>query len=85
MRFDALTLFGVIAVSLMVVCYALESRSHWFTFAMAACCAAASVYGFLAGTWPFGVLEAVWGVIALVKWHRRVDKGSNEFSGRCGQ
>jgi hypothetical protein len=71
MRFDALTLFGVAAVSVMVACYALESRSHWFTLGMAACCVAASVYGFLAGTWPFGVLEGVWAGIALYKWRGR--------------
>jgi hypothetical protein len=71
MRFDALTLFGVAAVSIMVACYALESRSHWFTLGMAACCVAASVYGFLAGTWPFGVLEGVWAGIALYKWRGR--------------
>jgi presenilin-like A22 family membrane protease len=73
-RFDALTLFGVVAVSVMVICYALESRSHWFTLGMAACCIAAAVYGFLAGTWPFGVLEAVWASIAIYKWRgRRAD------------
>ena len=71
MRFDALTLFGVAAVSVMVACYALESRSHWFTLGMAACCVAASVYGFLAGTWPFGVLEGLWACIALYKWKGR--------------
>ena len=71
MPFDALTLFGVVAVSIMVICYALENRSRWFTLGMAACCVAASVYGFLAGTWPFGVLEAVWAGIALYKWRSR--------------
>jgi hypothetical protein len=71
MNFDALTLFGVVAVSIMVVCYALENRSHWFTLGMAACCIAASVYGFLAGTWPFGVLEALWAGIAVHKWRAR--------------
>lgn len=78
MRFDALTQFGVIAVSLMVVCYALENRSHWYTLGMAVCCAAASVYGFLAGTWPFGALEAVWGVIALAKWRGRMKNMPSE-------
>jgi hypothetical protein len=71
MRFDALTLFGVVAVSLMVVCYALEQKSHWYTLGMSACCVAASVYGFLAGTWPFGVLEGAWAGIAFFKWRQR--------------
>jgi hypothetical protein len=83
MRFDALTLFGVVAVSVMVICYALENRSHWWTLGMSVCCAAASVYGFLAGTSPFGVLEAAWGGIALVKWHNRAKNppSASEFRG----
>jgi hypothetical protein len=68
MRMDALTLFGVVSVSVMVLCYAFERRSPWFTFGIATACVAASVYGFLAGTWPFGVLEAVWAVIAYHRW-----------------
>ena len=43
MRFNTLTLFGVVAVSIMVVCYALEQKSHWYTLGMAGCCIAASV------------------------------------------
>lgn len=76
MRFGALTLFGVVAVSIMVVCYALEGKSHWYTLGMSACCVAASVYGFLAGTWPFGILEGVWAVIALYKWLDRRPRAS---------
>ena len=68
MRFNALTLFGVVAVTIMVACYALERKSHWFTLGMSACCVAASVYAFLAGTWPFGVLEGLWAGIAFSKW-----------------
>ena len=71
MRLDALTLFGVVAVSIMVLCYALERKSHWYTLGMSVCCVAASVYAFLAGTWPFGVLEALWAGIAFFKWRRR--------------
>jgi hypothetical protein len=58
----------------MVVCYALEARSHWFVHAFAGACLLASVYGFLQGAWPFGVVEAVWAVIALVRW-RRLEAG----------
>jgi hypothetical protein len=54
----------------MVICYALEARSHWFVLAFAGACLLASVYGFLQGAWPFGVVEAVWAVIALVRWQR---------------
>ena len=44
---DALTLFGLVAVTLMLVCYALEDRSPWFVLAFAVACALGSTYGFL--------------------------------------
>jgi hypothetical protein len=49
MAMDGLTLFGLFAVTTMLVCYALEDRSHWFIFAFAAACALGSAYGFLQG------------------------------------
>ena len=61
---DALTLFGLFAVTAMLVCYALEDRSPWFILAFAASCALGSLYGFLQGAWPFGFVEAVWSVVA---------------------
>ena len=61
---DALTLFGLFAVSAMLICYALETRSHWFVLLFAESCALGSAYGFLQGAWPFGVVEAVWSVVA---------------------
>jgi len=66
---DALTLFGLVAVVLMLVFYALENRSHWFVLAFAGACALGSAYGFLQGAWPFGVVEAIWAVVALRRWH----------------
>jgi len=72
---DPLTLFGLFAVSAMLVCYALEERSHWLILAFAASCALGSTYGFLQGAWPFGLVEAVWAVVALRRWsvRRRVN------------
>jgi hypothetical protein len=72
----ALTAFGLVSVSAMLICYALEERSHWFVLAFAGACGLASIYGFLAGTWPFGLVEAVWGVIAFRRWWRRRIAGS---------
>lgn len=63
-----LTIFGLVAVTAMVVTYALEERSHWFVLGFAVACALASVYGFLQGAWPFGVVEAVWSAVALRRW-----------------
>ena len=62
---DAVTLFGATAVTFMMVMYALEKRSNWFVLAFAGGCALSSVYGFLAGAWPFGVVEAIWAGVAL--------------------
>ena len=61
---DALTLFGLFAVSAMLVTYALEARSHWFILAFAASCVLGSTYGFLQGAWPFGAVEAIWALVA---------------------
>ena len=58
----------------MLVFYALEDRSAWWVLAFAGACALASVYGFLQGAWPFGVVEAIWAGVALRRWYRRTAK-----------
>ncbi len=63
-----LTAFGVVALTFMVAMYALEKRHRAFIPAFAMGCVLASIYGFLAGTWPFGVVEAVWAAIALRRY-----------------
>jgi hypothetical protein len=65
-----LTLFGALALTFMMLMYALESRHRGFVLAFACGCALSSVYGFLAGTWPFGVVEAIWALIALRRFGR---------------
>ena len=69
---DALTAFGLFAVTAMLATYALEDRSPWFVLVFAAACALGSVYGFLQGAWPFGLVEAVWALVALWRWRGRV-------------
>ena len=68
---DTLTLFGLFAVSMMLVTYTLENRSHWMVLLFAVACGLGSAYGFLQGAWPFGVVEAVWAFIALKRWNER--------------
>ena len=68
---DGLTIFGLGSVSAMLIFYALEDRGPTFVLAFAAACVAASVYGFLQGAWPFGVVEAIWALIALQRWRKR--------------
>ncbi len=63
-----LTAYGACAVTFMMVMYALEARGRGFVLAFAAGCLLSSSYGFLAGTWPFGVVEAIWAVVALRRY-----------------
>lgn len=63
-----LTAFGLFAVTGMLVTYGLEERSHRFILAFAFFCGLGSVYGFLQGAWPFGLVEAVWSLVALRRW-----------------
>ncbi|HUO24527.1 MAG TPA: hypothetical protein VMU61_02600 [Candidatus Aquilonibacter sp.] len=63
-----LSAFGLFAVTGMVVCYALEHRSSWFVLGFAVACVLGSVYGFLQGAWPFGLVEALWSIVAARRW-----------------
>jgi hypothetical protein len=76
-----LTIFGAGAVTFMMVMYALEGRDRRFVLAFAAGCALSSGYGFLAGTWPFGIVEAIWSAIALKRYldhrSRRAERSSS--------
>jgi hypothetical protein len=66
-----LTIYGACAVTFMMCMYALEARHRRFVLAFALGCALSSSYGFLSGTWPFGVVEAVWTLIALRRYRGR--------------
>ena len=68
-----LTIYGVLSLSFMMVMYALEGRGKIFTLGFGAGCGLSSVYGFLAGAWPFGVVELVWAGVALQRYRRRSD------------
>jgi hypothetical protein len=65
---DGLSLFGLFAVSAMLVCYAFEQRSPWWILGFTGACALGSIYGFLQGAWPFGVVEAIWALVAARRW-----------------
>lgn len=68
---DTLTLFGLATVTIMLIAYALESRSHWWIFVFAVSCIASSAYGWLAGTIPFGIIEIIWAGVAFHRWWKR--------------
>jgi hypothetical protein len=62
---NPITLYGVVALTFMMLMYALEKRGPGFILAFALGCALSSTYGFLSGAWPFGVVEAIWTLVAL--------------------
>lgn len=62
------TAFGVAALTFMMLMYALEQRNERFVLAFALGCLISSAYGFLAGTWPFGVVELIWSGIAVRRY-----------------
>lgn len=66
-----LTLFGLIAVVLMLVCYGLEDRHCGYILGFAVACSLGSVYGILQGAWPFGLVEGVWSLVALRRWWKK--------------
>ena len=65
---NGITAFGAVALTFMMLMYALESRGRGFVLAFAFGCALSSTYGFLSGAWPFGVVEAIWAVIAVRRY-----------------
>jgi hypothetical protein len=65
---DPLTLFGLFSVTAMLVFYALEERNRGFILCFAGACMLGSIYGFLQGAWPFGLVEAVWAAVAVHRW-----------------
>jgi hypothetical protein len=58
----------------MLLFYALEPRGRGYVLAFAAACLAASAYGFLQGAWPFGIVEAIWCLVALERWRRATNR-----------
>ena len=73
-----ITTFGVIAVTFMMVMYALERRHRGFVLAFAVGCLLSSAYGFLSGAWPFGVVEVIWAVVAARRYAGvRAQQGAN--------
>ncbi|MGD0394450.1 MAG: hypothetical protein ABSC41_17630 [Acidimicrobiales bacterium] len=75
-----LTIFGVVVLTFMMAMYALERRGPAFILAFALGCALSSTYGFLSGAWPFGVVEAIWTVVAIHRYTNTARKSSNPAS-----
>ncbi len=78
---DRLTIFGLLAVTAMLVFYALEKHSRWFILAFAGSCVLASAYGFLQGAWPFGLVEGIWTGVAIRRWWVERRSSTHQISG----
>jgi hypothetical protein len=74
MTFDRLSLFGLFAVITQLICYMFEKRNPWWIFAFAISCVLGSIYGFLQGAWPFGVVEIAWTLVALRRWWKALPR-----------
>jgi hypothetical protein len=72
MKMDILTIFGLFAVTAMLICYAFEDKGPRFILGFALSCLLGSIYGFLQGAWPFGFVEAIWSVVALRRWLKAI-------------
>jgi hypothetical protein len=72
----AITVYGVVALTFMMLMYSLERRGPLFLLGFSLGCLLSSVYGFLSGAWPFGVIEAIWSVIALRRFTRAREPGT---------
>ena len=64
------TVYGISVLTLMMVFYALESRHCHYVLAFGICCVLSSIYGFITGVWPFGVVEFVWSIVAFRRWNK---------------
>lgn len=69
----AVTIYGVLAVSFMMTMYALERRGRKYILGFALGCVLSSIYGFLSGAWPFGVVELIWSAIAVQRFRTEPD------------
>jgi hypothetical protein len=72
----AVTIYGVCALTFMMVMYALESHGQRFVLGFAFGCVLSSAYGFLSGAWPFGVVELIWAGIAVRRYRYPVSAAS---------
>jgi hypothetical protein len=68
----AITIYGICALTFMMVMYAMEGRGRVFILAFALGCFLSSIYGFLSGAWPFGVVELIWAGVALNRYQQPV-------------
>jgi hypothetical protein len=67
---DSLTLFGLLAVTAMLVFYALEDHSTWFVLAFAGACALASSTVSCKAHDRSALWRPFWAVVAMRRWRK---------------
>ena len=65
-------LLGLVAISIMVISYALERYSSFFIATFALGCVLAAVYAYHLGSYPFLIAESIWAAIAFARWRSAV-------------
>jgi hypothetical protein len=65
---SSVEILGICAVTVMVTSYALEDRYPLMILLFAAGCATAAFYAYLIQSYPFMIAEAIWAVIAALRW-----------------
>ena len=71
-----LTVFGSVAVAIMLLAYWLEARSKWMVLVFALASAATSAYSGLVEAYPITVIEGLWAVVACERFIRRSQRES---------
>jgi hypothetical protein len=70
---DASLLIALLIMLIMLVCWLLSNRSHWFMLASAGACVLAAAYFFLFGPWPFGAAQLLLALVGLWQWRKRLN------------
>ena len=68
-QLDVLMLFGFLTAVLTLLFWMHQGESRSCILALAVCLAAMTVYAFLQGAWPMGMIESVWCAAAVRRWH----------------
>lgn len=69
-----LTVFGVIAVTIMFLSYWTEERTKWLVLIFALGSGMTSLYSALEGVYPITVVEGLWALVALQRFILRYQR-----------
>jgi hypothetical protein len=67
---DVLMLFGFLSAFLTLVFFIHQRESRACVLALAVCLMATAVYGFLQGAFALAILQSVWAIATICRWHK---------------